>query len=85
MAGYSSKVVDAHTIGSIRDFDLGMFAVADIAAEYADAFTPVHLVTRMPDATDAGLQGLGAPAVSLTGLAWFPRWQPPSTGHITPR
>jgi hypothetical protein len=85
IAGNSGKLLDAHSVGSIRDLDFGVFAVANVATEDANAFAPMHLVTRIPDASYAGLQRLGAPTVSLTGLARLPSWQPPSTGHITPR
>jgi hypothetical protein len=84
IAGNSSELLDAHPVGSIRDLDFGVFAVANVATEDANAFAPMHLITRIPDASYAGLQRLGAPTVSLTRLARLPGWQSLPTGHLAP-
>ena len=78
------KVADTHSIGSISYLNLGMFAVAEITAKYADPFPPAHLIAGTQNTPYKGLQGCRAPTVPLTGLARFSRGQSSCTGHIAP-
>jgi hypothetical protein len=71
----SGDVPDTHSVGSIGNLDLGVFAITEITTTHTDAVPPMHLVTGPPNPTYAGLQSCRTPTVSLTGLAGLARWQ----------
>jgi hypothetical protein len=45
--GASGKLLKAHSIGSIFDHDLSVFAVSEIALENTSAAPPAHLVSSV--------------------------------------
>ena len=49
----SGKLLEAHSIGSIFDYNLSVFTVSEIALENTSAAPPAHPVSR----TEAGCNG----------------------------
>lgn len=43
----SGKVLETHSVGSIFDYDLGVFTVTKIALEHTNAASPAHPVPRI--------------------------------------
>ena len=78
----SGKVPDTHSVGAIRNHNLGVFTVTEIAVKNTAALPPAHRLPRTPKAAYSGLQRCRAPSVPLTCLARLAAWQSLCTGHI---
>ena len=78
----SGKVPDAHSVGAIRNHNLGVFTVTEIAMKNTAAVPPAHRLPRTPKAAYPGLRRCRAPSVPLTCLARLAAWQSLSTGHF---
>jgi hypothetical protein len=75
------KIRGPDTINSIRNDDVGMFTIAEIAMEDAGVSLPAHLVAGAPAWTDQGSWCPGAPDAALRCLAPFATWEPRSSCH----
>ena len=78
----SGKVPDAHSVGAIRNHNLGVFTVTEIAMKNTAAVPPAHRLPRTPKAAYPGLRRCRAPSVPLTCLAPLTAWQSLCTGHV---
>ena len=50
MARHSSKVRKTHSVGSVRDLNLGVFTVTEIALKITNAVPPTHFISGAPNA-----------------------------------
>jgi hypothetical protein len=80
----SGNVLDTHSVGSIGNLDLCVFAITEITTKHAAAVPPMHLVTGTPNPAYAGLQSCYTPTMPLTRFAVLARWQSLLPGHIAP-
>jgi hypothetical protein len=78
----SGKVHDTHSVGAIRNHNLGAFTVTEIVVKNTAAVPPAHRLPRTPKAAYSGLQRCRAPSLPLTCLARLAAWQSLCTGHI---
>jgi hypothetical protein len=78
-------VLDAHSVGSIGNNDLGVFTVTKIAMEDTSAVASLNAITRTPNAAYLGPQRFRPPIASLTCFAWLAAWQSLHTGHKLPQ
>ena len=78
----SGKVPDTHSVGAIRNHNLGVFIVTEIALKNTAAVPPAYRLPRTPKAGYLGLQRCRAPSVPLTCLTRLAAWQSLCTGHI---
>jgi hypothetical protein len=69
MGGLSGKLLEPDAIGSFVERDLGVLAVADIAAKDTCAFLPAHPVAGTPG---RGYPGRRYPDTSRVSLACLP-------------
>jgi hypothetical protein len=80
----SGKVLETHSVGSIFDYNLGVFTITKIAMENTHAAPPAHPIPRTK-AGYLGLQRCRAPSAPLTCLARRAAWQSLCTGHVGPQ
>ena len=73
-ADHSGKIRDTHSVGSIGNFNLAVFAITEIATENADAVPPTHLVTGAPNRAEASLHRCRTPTMPLTRLTRRACW-----------
>jgi hypothetical protein len=66
----SAKLADPHPVNQLGDHDLGMLAIASIAAEDAGAAFPAHGLVGTPNRT---YRDWPRPRAQLFALACFPR------------
>jgi len=78
----SGKVPDTHSVGAIRNHNLGVFTVTEIAMKNTAAVPPAYRLPRTPKAAYLGLQRCRAPSVPLTCLTRLAARQSLCTGHI---
>jgi len=65
----SRELVDADTVNSFGDHDLGVFGVANIAPEDASAALPAHSIAGAPSRTDPSGARRYAPGLALARFA----------------
>ena len=76
-----AELAGAHPVHPLGDHDLGMFAVASIAAEDTGAAPPAHRFARTPGRAYRGWPRSGAQLVALTCLPGLASGQSLFAGH----
>ena len=77
----SGKLVATHPVDPFADHDLGMLAVADIAAESTRAAVPAHLIADPPNRVYPDDDGRGTSGVALARLPRLASGESCSTRH----
>jgi hypothetical protein len=80
----SGKVLDTHSVGSIFDYDLGVFTITKIALENTNSAPPAHPLPWTKTGY-GGWQRCRAPSAPLTRLARLTAGQSLCTGHVSPQ
>ena len=69
-----SKLASPDPVNPLGDHDLGMLAIADIAAEETGPTLPIHRLTGTPNRGDLDHDRAASPSVALTCLARRAGW-----------
>jgi len=80
----SGEVPKPHSVGAVRDQDLGVLTITEIAPKFTNAVPPTHFLSWAPKTACVDLCRRCSSRAPLTWLARFARRQSLSTGHLVP-